>query len=67
MAYGVCGEWFVVGRWVMGGEWVMGGKWVVGCSAGGEGVMEGLVDCVVFYLFKRKVFHDHYINKGKGL
>ena len=34
----------------------------MGCSAGVEGVMEGLIDCAVFCLCKRKVFHDHCIN-----
>ena len=60
--YGVSSEGVVGGEYGVGGEGFVGGKWVVGCSAGVEGVIEGLVNCAVFCLCKRKVFHDHYIN-----
>ena len=65
------GEGLEGGEWVVecsaGGEGVEGGEWVMGCSEGGEGVVENLVDCALFCLRKRNVFHDHYINQGKGL
>ena len=60
--YGIGGEGFLCGEYGVGDEGFVGGEWVVGCSAGVEGVVEGLVNCAVFCLCKRKVFHDHYIN-----